>query len=1120
MDTSMNSHTVLDLGCELPDWRRPTLRMAVKACLFLGAVWAYDGHGQYPSEGLGKPVELDVVRVTASAPPAPPPPVWVPPPQLGTPWVELDDPNGPFGGSGDSNFQPNPGQSPRNANANGKCKRGNPAIISTGNKVEWELDFESGGEQGLYLERTYNAYANRIGIFGLNWLSSFDYALALPGPADKASVIWAYRPDGRAIRFVWNGSLSPERYYETKADPVAYIEHKPDGSYVLSSEDRMIEKYSATGAILERKTEQGVGWLFAYTNNYLTSVTHTSGRQVTLQWSGSIISQVRDPANNVFIYNQWVGPEVGLPLASVIRPGSPVTRIDYHYGPTPALLAGKSINSIRYSWFEYDAEGRVTMTRHVGDMEKYTFSYQQSASRSNAAAELPPLPPAPGGQAYCLTNGQCTAGASTRSDAVRAALVPAALDFPMSTATTSGTLTVTETNPLGKQAVYTFVDSKPTAIAGQASQNCFATFSSMTYDANGYPDLETDHNGNVTNYDYNAKGQLVKMVEAYGTSKARTTEYTWDSPINRPLSVTRVGDSRVNYTYHPTLNRVASTTITNLTANGVPSQSRATAYTYTQHPNGMLASVRVDGPRPGLVDAVSYQYSSVGDLLSVTNSLGHQVYYGNHDALGRARQVTGANNEVTNRTYDERGRVKTWASSVASITYAYNVRGLVALETRSDGSTERFEYQMDNRLYGKSRTEANVGALSSSEWTVYSYDLAGNPTSAATRRVTGPPPSFCPQPPCLPPQGVDPLTPDATAPTATIPFRESYVDYDELSRPRARRGTHGQNIRYTYDANGNLQTIKDSSNRVTTLGYDAFDRLVSVTDPLLGQTKYEYDKADRVTKITDPRNVATTYTYDGFGQLWQMSNPDSGTTSFAYDAYGRRTSMTRADGVVTNYTHDNLERITKIKVGTTEQTFGYDGCVGGVGRLCTIDDPSGSTQYQYSPYGFMTRLSLVYKDPAGTVIGGGAMNYSYDGFGRITEMSGDAPSDRLVYSYAYGKVTGLTFYPLSGPAIPIASYVEYEPYGPMTSFTYGNGLVRAESYDSDGRRVTTRTALGTNVVQGLTHTWNKDDRMTGLTNQVLPSLTQNYGYDDLGRLTSVNASSGSSALAAPARFLL
>jgi hypothetical protein len=97
------------------------------------------------------------------------------------------------------------------------CKRGNPIIVSTGNKVEEEYDFSERSEHGLLLARTYNHYWQGVGLFGNNWISNFDYKLTFgttdvdacfPRPGGGACgignnlIIYAWRPDGRTIKFI------------------------------------------------------------------------------------------------------------------------------------------------------------------------------------------------------------------------------------------------------------------------------------------------------------------------------------------------------------------------------------------------------------------------------------------------------------------------------------------------------------------------------------------------------------------------------------------------------------------------------------------------------------------------------------------------------------------------------------------------------------------------------------------------------------------------------------------------------------------------------------------------------------------------------------------------------
>src|SRR5579859_1042570 len=119
-------------------------------------------------------------------------------------------------------------------------------------------------------------------------------------------------------------------------------------------------------------------------------------------------------------------------------------------------------------------------------------------------------------------------------------------------------------------------------------------------------------------------------------------------------------------------------------------------------------------------------------------------------------------------------------------------------------------------------------------------------------------------------------------------------------------------------------------------------------------TKYSYDTGDHVNQVTDPRGLVTSYVFDGLGQKWQQASPDTGTTSFSYDGYGRLASMTRADGSQTTYGYDGVNRRTSISAGGLTQTFTYDSCTNGTGRLCSAGDATGTTSYNYSPEGWLT----------------------------------------------------------------------------------------------------------------------------------------------------------------------
>jgi hypothetical protein len=54
---------------------------------------------------------------------------------------------------------------------------GNPVIIASGNKIQPEIDFVADSSFPLAIEKNYNHFAARTGVFGKMWLSSFDYKL-------------------------------------------------------------------------------------------------------------------------------------------------------------------------------------------------------------------------------------------------------------------------------------------------------------------------------------------------------------------------------------------------------------------------------------------------------------------------------------------------------------------------------------------------------------------------------------------------------------------------------------------------------------------------------------------------------------------------------------------------------------------------------------------------------------------------------------------------------------------------------------------------------------------------------------------------------------------------------
>lgn len=970
---------------------------------------------------------------------------------------------------------------PAKSSSAAPARVGNPVVLSTGNKIEPELDFSSSGEVGLYLQRTYNHYWSGAGLFGKHWVSNFDYKLTFGSMAVDScyprqgggtcgignnTLIYAWRPDGRTLKYTRNAADGV--FYDDRPSSLSRIVKQTDGSFTLYGENNELETYSSAGYVSTVKDEQGVGWTFTYTSTtYPYRVTHTSGRYVEFTWTDTRLTSVRDPAGNYYGYS-YTANQFGTGLhrlAAMVRPGPPAISNVYYYESSsdPSALTGKSIGARRYSWFAYDSNGYIRQSKHAASSgafaaDTYNFSYIHGPD---------------------------------------------------------GLLTATVTNPLGQQTVYGFQNGRPTTVSGLATTYCASRYSETAYDANGYPLLKSDYNGNSTGFTYNAKGQLTQQVEAYGTPLARATNYTWDAANNRLTGITVVGVSATAYTYTSD-NRIATVVQTNLLAPSPVNnlnQTRATTFSYTKHANGMLATMTIDGPLSGSADAVVISYDNQGNLLSQRNSLNHALVYSNFNGLGQPGRITGVNGDITDYTYDAQARVtrvRTYpnGSTAADTTLTYNSQGQTLSATTPDGIVNNYHYDVYFRLDQQSRNAA--GALANGateEQKTYSYNVASNITKTQDWSVEGHY-EWVEQCPNLPNRPIDqcalpPIWVEVWV-VSPVEKRSAMTDYDELSRPRASRGNNGQNFVYTYDTNGNVKIIADAQGRTTTLYYDALNRVIQSKDPLNNSTYFVYDAADQLTQVTDPRGKITSFVYDGFGQAWKQVSPDTGTTTRAYNAQGQLTLTTRNDGSTITYGYDSLGRPTGVTAGGQTLTYTYDSCTNGKSRLCSTSGPNSGTAFVYEPDGRLRQRTE-------TITGGGtqtshATDYYYDAIGRLNAIT--YPSGVAVgYGYNAGKLTAMTVN-IGGTVSNVVTGALYQPYGPVSEMNYGNGLKRLMSRDMDGRLSLLNVSNASTSLQNLNYGYDTSNAITAVANTVNTSLAQTYGYDAASRLKTVASGSG------------
>ncbi|HEY6872713.1 MAG TPA: RHS repeat-associated core domain-containing protein [Geobacteraceae bacterium] len=289
------------------------------------------------------------------------------------------------------------------------------------------------------------------------------------------------------------------------------------------------------------------------------------------------------------------------------------------------------------------------------------------------------------------------------------------------------------------------------------------------------------------------------------------------------------------------------------------------------------------------------------------------------------------------------------------------------------------------------------------------------------------------------------------------------------------RDAFSRTLTLTYNTDGLLGTVTDSTGRVVRYGYTNGD-MTSYTDPESKVWGYGYNN-HRITTLTNPLTITTaTNIYDSLGRVMNQTVPRQGApgTTATYNFYfsGFRNVEEDPAGHTTTYYYDDKKReYAKEDALGQKRTKQFDG----QNHVILATDPrSYSTSYIYDSQHNVTKITnaLLYDT-----------NFVYDPQFHLTDIN-----DTMLHNthFGYNAAYHLT---LSRDNLGNTFQASYNgPKGLKDTATDGRSTITTFTYDSFGNPATKTTASH----PAITYVYDSIGRMISLTDQVTAQTTFEY----------------------------
>jgi RHS repeat-associated protein len=856
----------------------------------------------------------------------------------------------------------------------------------------------------------------------------------------------------------WRGTYS-RAVVENNQSRVVY---RPDGrafNYAFdSSAQRWQSDADITSALVQLSNNSG--WSYTNADSDEIEIYDANGRLQSITARNGMVKTLTYSDGTSGTNGGYLLDAAGNPTAAILPAGLLIRVTDtfghtLNFGYDAASYIVKMVDSVGGDYhYAYDGTGNLSsVTYPDAKTRTYVYNEQSNTTNTNQPSALTGIVDEQGNR-FATYQYNAQGGAISTEHAGGAEKVTLAYNA-------DGTTTATDA--LGTARTMTFQTImgvvKTTGQSQPCTSGCNAN-AATNYDASGNINSKTDFNGNVTAYTYDlARNLEASRTEASGTAQARTITTTWHAQYRLPMlisvyagnSATGTPIRTTSFTYDSSGNQLTKTL-----ADPATSTSRTWTYTY----NNFGQVLTADGPRTDVSDITTYTYytcttgAQCGQLNTVTNTLGQTTTYNTYNVSGQPLTITDANGVITTLAYDARQRLTSRTVGTEATSYAYYPTSLLQKVTLPNGSYLQYSYDAAHRLTQIQDTDGNK--------VVYTLDAAGNHTAENL---------------------YDPIG------TLKRTYTKVFNSLSQLYQDINAANTAAVTTTLGYDNNGNQTTINAPLTRNTSNQYDALNRLTQVTDPAGGIAKYQYDANDNLVSVIDPRNLQTTYVFNGLGDLTSQMSPDTGTTLNTYDSAGNLKTRTDARGQVTTFQYDALNRITQQSTSDQTLNYQYDQGANGIGHLTTVSDANHTTTFTFDAQGRVIQKSQTQGSITHTT------QYAYTN-GDLTQVT--TPSGQVIaYSYTNGKVTGIA---MNGATI--LNQIQYDPFGPIKQWTWGNGTTTSRTYDQDGYLTANASAGNTS------YTFNPDGSIASQTNDSSVNLNLPTGLTTLTVAANSNRLTG------------